>query len=313
MKFKKIEISGFRIYDDPKDATFDLTTTSDKPAGFVSLYAPNGFGKTSFYDAVEYGITGSINRFFVGKRELDKLADCQNEQNELSFIRNIKSPEERETYVNITTDSVDETTIYKKFKKHGNQIHDINFKNKPETHEFHKVILSQEWITAFLTEQDGEYRYEKFMDIPELSKINEYYTKLKQTYSVHGTKKNKLIEEITEFEKNIQNINSENLLEMVNNQIQLLAEKFKEKSLTFLSLESTQEDLKRLKDIIAKRTISSNRESELIKLLEYLDISKIGNDSTIGIKDYFAIQDSNQMNYKNLLEIQIKINYLKKI
>lgn len=304
MKFKKIEISGFRIYDDPKDATFDLTTASDKPAGFISLYAPNGFGKTSFYDAVEYGITGSINRFFVGKRELDKLANFQNQENELSFIRNIKSPPERETYINITTDSDKESIISKKFKKHGNQTHDLNFKIKPEVHEFQKVILSQEWITAFLTEQDGEYRYEKFMEIPELSSINEYYNKLKQTYSVHDSKKNKLKDNIVEFEKSIQNIDSENLLDTVNNQIQLLVEKFKEQSLTFLSLESTKEDIKRLKDIIANRTISSNNESKLIKLLEYVDVSKSGNDSIMGIKAYFTIQDSNQRNHKRLLEIQ---------
>ncbi|MEG1198501.1 MAG: hypothetical protein RSD53_03860, partial [Algoriella sp.] len=307
MKFKKIEISGFRIYDDPKDATFDLTTVSDKPAGFISLYAPNGFGKTSFYDAVEYGITGSINRFFVGNRELDKLADCQTQQNELSFIRNINSPEERETYVNITTDSANNLPIIKKFKKHGNQIHDLNLKNKPITHEFHKVILSQEWITAFLTEQDGEYRYEKFMDRPELSIISEYYNKLKQTYSVQNTKKNKLKEDIADFEKRCQNIDSENLLKTVNNQIQLLIEIFKEKSLTFLSLESTQEDIKRLKDIIANRTISSNQESKLIKLLEYIDILKSGNDSIIGIKAYFSIKDINQTNHKRLFEIQTLI------
>lgn len=304
MKFKKVEISGFRIYDDPKDATFDLTTTSDKPAGFISLYAPNGFGKTSFYDAVEYGITGSINRFFVGNRELDKLANFQNQQNELSFIRNIKSPPNRETYINITTDSDNEPIISKKFKKHGNQIHDLNFKIKPEVHEFHKVILSQEWITAFLTEQNGEYRYEKFMEIPELSNINEYYSKLKQTSSVHKIKKNKLKEDIVEFEKSIQNIDSENLLDTVNNQIQLLTEKFKEHSLVLLSLASTREDIKRLKDIIANRTISSNRESELIQLLEYVDIAKSGNNSLIGLKTYFSIQEINQKDRQRLLEIQ---------
>lgn len=304
MKFKKIEISGFRIYDDPKDATFDLTTASDKPAGFISLYAPNGFGKTSFYDAVEYAITGSINRFFVGKRELDKLADFQNQQNELSFIRNIKSPSDRETYINITTDSDKEPIINKRFKKHGNQIHDLNFKIEPEVHEFQKVILSQEWITAFLTEQNGEYRYEKFMKIPELSSINEYYNKLKQTCSVHAIKKNKLKVDIEEFEKSIQNISSENLLETVNYQMLLLIEKFGEQSLKLLSLASTREDIKRLKDIIANKTISSNRESDLIKLLEYVDISKSGNNSTIGLKTYFSIQDVNQKDRKRLLEIQ---------
>ena len=310
MKFKKIEISGFRIYDDHKDATFDLTTASDKPAGFISLYAPNGFGKTSFYDAVEYGITGSINRFFVGDRELDKLANFQNQQNELSFIRNIKSPPDRETYINITTDSDKEPIINKKFKKHGNQIHDLNFKIRPEVHEFQKVILSQEWITAFLTEQNGEYRYEKFMEIPELSSINEYYNKLKQACSVHEQKKNKLKENITEFEKSIQNINSENLLDTVNNQMQLLTEKFGEQSLIHLSLASTQEDIKRLNDIIANRIISGDREFQLLQLLQYVDVAKSGNNSTIGLKTYFSIQDINQKNRKRLLEGIRPMNYI---
>lgn len=132
------------------------------------------------------------------------------------------------------------------------------------------------------------------MEIPELSNINEYYNKLKQTCSVHDNKKNKLKEDIVEFEKSIQNIDSENLLDTFNNQIQLLTEKFKEQSLTFLSLTSTQEDIKRLKDIIANRIISSNHESELIQLLEYVDMAKSGNDSTIGLKTYFSIQDINK-------------------
>lgn len=304
MKFKKVEISAFRIYDDPKDATFDLTTESGNAAGFVSLYAPNGFGKTSFYDAVEFGVTDSINRFFIRRKELEKLADFQLLQNEVPLIRNSKSDTKRQTYVKIFTNSDSEPEILRTFKKHGNQIHDLNFNKKPISHEFQKVILSQEWIAAFLTEQNGEYRYEKFMEIPELSSINDYYNKLKQTCSVHETKKNKLKEDIAEFEKSIQNISSENLLDTVNNQIQLLTEKFGEQSLIHLSLASTQEDIKRLKDIIANRTISSNREFELIQLLEYIDIAKSGNDSTIGLKTYFSIQDINQKDHKRLLEIQ---------
>ena len=54
MKFNSVEISGFRIYDDPKNATFNFVTEEGETADFVSLLAPNGFGKTSFYDAVEW-------------------------------------------------------------------------------------------------------------------------------------------------------------------------------------------------------------------------------------------------------------------
>ncbi|AZB31863.1 hypothetical protein EB354_03740 [Chryseobacterium balustinum] len=65
MKFKKVEIQAFRAYDTAKDGTFDFTRQEDgKSADFISLYAPNGFGKTSFYDAVEYGITNNIDGFY---------------------------------------------------------------------------------------------------------------------------------------------------------------------------------------------------------------------------------------------------------
>lgn len=63
MKFKKVEIQAFRAYDKAEDATFDFTHENGSNADFISLYAPNGFGKTSFYDAVEYGITNNIDRF----------------------------------------------------------------------------------------------------------------------------------------------------------------------------------------------------------------------------------------------------------
>ncbi|OFX53952.1 MAG: hypothetical protein A2066_00765 [Bacteroidetes bacterium GWB2_41_8] len=304
MKFKKVEISAFRIFDDPKDSTFDLTTKSGEAANFVSLYAPNGFGKTSFYDAVEFGITNSINRFFIRSKELEKLADFQLVQNEVPLIRNSKSDTNRETYVKIFTNNNSNPEIFRNFKKHGRQTHDLNFTKKPVSHEFQKVILSQEWIAAFLTEQNGEYRYEKFMEIPELSGINDYYNKLKQACSVHENKKNKLKYDISEFGKSIKHVDSENLLDGINKQIQLLAEKFGEKSLTLLSLTSTQEEIKNLKDIIVNRTISSNREFELIQLLEYVDIAKSGNNSIIGLKSYFSIQEVNQKNDKRILEIQ---------
>jgi DNA repair protein SbcC/Rad50 len=313
MKFKKVEISAFRIYDDPKDATFDLTTKSGEVAGFISLYAPNGFGKTSFYDAVEFGVTNSINRFFIRHRELEKLADFQLAQNEVSLIRNVKSEANRKTYVKIHTNNSDLPEINRYFKKHGNQTHDITFNKKPVSHDFQNVILSQEWIAAFLTEQDGEYRYEKFMEIPELSNINEYYNKLKQTCSFHETKKNKLAENILEFEKSIQNIDSENLLEAINKQIQLLTEKFNEQSLILLSLTSTQEDIKKLKDIIAEKSIPRNRELVLTQLLNFVDIAKSGDNSIIGLKLYFSILEANQQDNRKLLEIQLLLEKFKSL
>jgi exonuclease SbcC len=60
-KIRSIEIEAFRGYDSKQ--LFNLTTANGKLANLNVLYAPNGFGKTSFIDAVEWALTGQITRF----------------------------------------------------------------------------------------------------------------------------------------------------------------------------------------------------------------------------------------------------------
>jgi exonuclease SbcC len=300
MKFKKVEISAFRIYDDPHNATFDLTAKSGNPAGFVSLYAPNGFGKTSFYDAVEYGMTGSVDRFYLRAEELEKMANLQSID---KFIRHSSS--ERDTYVKIYTDSDQNPVINRPFYKHGKQRHDLNLDpKKRKVDNFQEVILSQEWISAFLTEHNGEYRYKKFMDIPELAPINNYYTNLKHLLTSYWNKKNNLLENKTEFEKNIQSVSDGNLLETINDQIELLIEKFGDQSFSKISLSTTQEEIKTIKDRIAGKIDSNNREILLIELSGYITVAKSGNESNIGIDTFFQLIENNSKAAAKLLGLQ---------
>ncbi len=55
---KTITIENFRAYRQPQ--TFELG------ADVTLLYGPNGFGKTSFYDAIDFAITGGIGRLRYG-------------------------------------------------------------------------------------------------------------------------------------------------------------------------------------------------------------------------------------------------------
>lgn len=57
---KKVILQNFRAYKGSR--TFDFSA-GDAPARLVVLYAPNGMGKTSFFDAVEWTFTESVNRF----------------------------------------------------------------------------------------------------------------------------------------------------------------------------------------------------------------------------------------------------------
>ena len=62
MKIKNVKITGFRAFQKEEDSTFDFTNKGEI-VNFASIYAPNGFGKTSFYDAVEWCLTHKIQRF----------------------------------------------------------------------------------------------------------------------------------------------------------------------------------------------------------------------------------------------------------
>ena len=61
IKLKQIELEAFRAYKEKQ--VFDFTDNNGFIANLVVIFAPNGFGKTSFLDAVEWGMNKEINRF----------------------------------------------------------------------------------------------------------------------------------------------------------------------------------------------------------------------------------------------------------
>jgi exonuclease SbcC len=79
MKFKKVEIQAFRAYNEVGDGTFDFNIGNGQNADLVGIYAPNGFGKTSFYDAVEWGITKNIHRLL--KKHKFNIEHAKSERN----------------------------------------------------------------------------------------------------------------------------------------------------------------------------------------------------------------------------------------
>lgn len=63
---KSISIQNFRAYRAKKDFTLGSAITV--------LYGPNGFGKTSFFDAVDYVVTGGVGRLSKASGGLTKAA-----------------------------------------------------------------------------------------------------------------------------------------------------------------------------------------------------------------------------------------------
>ena len=65
-RLASLRVEGFRAYRDPQ--TFDLD------ASVIVLYGPNGLGKTSLYDAIEYACTGRIGRLCKVRRSQSEFA-----------------------------------------------------------------------------------------------------------------------------------------------------------------------------------------------------------------------------------------------
>lgn len=74
MKFKSIEIDSFRGYQ--KKQKFDFQHKKGEIANLVVIYAPNGFGKTSFFDAIEWSFSGAIKRI-TANNKVRKIADVE--------------------------------------------------------------------------------------------------------------------------------------------------------------------------------------------------------------------------------------------
>lgn len=159
MKIKKVEIEAFRAYKTKTDGTFNFTNSSEEPADFVAIYAPNGFGKSSFYDAVEWAVTNRVKRLENYRNE---AKSTKSPDEGLKILRNKYADETTATTVVLSTNN--ELSVFSrnlpKIRKTQN---DMSL-GVGENDFFRRAILSQDEIEGFLREEKPQDRYSKFMD-----------------------------------------------------------------------------------------------------------------------------------------------------
>lgn len=293
MKFKKVEIQAFRAYDKAEDGTFDFIRKEDgKSADFISLYAPNGFGKTSFYDAVEYGITNNIDRFLRKGNGKDTFNSVKSERNiRLKniqyFLRNNYSAEDLPSYIKLYKVGEErpiETIIEKPKRSDG---YDYKFDPKQTINkEFKTVILSQEWIDAFLKEDKPEGRYETFIEYFGDKKIDDYYKKLISLIAFNNKKIETLRKELSSIQLELKFEGDKDILKKVNEKIISLnkaGEQLKEIDESY-----SETDALNLSNTISERT--SDLDFKIKKATEhikYLDVFFSGNEEIEGMTKYF--------------------------
>ena len=103
MKFVRLSLAGFRGVREP--------LTIDFGAGFSILCGPNGSGKTTVCDAIEFALTGAIARDFGETEKGETLANylwwCGDGQPKQRYVRLVVADDAgRETTIERTADSV---------------------------------------------------------------------------------------------------------------------------------------------------------------------------------------------------------------
>lgn len=168
MKIKKVEIEAFRAYKLKSEGTFDFTQANGKPSDFVAIYAPNGFGKSSFYDAVEWAVTNHLDRLGgeYNKVNFEGAAKITKDENVGQKILRNKYVSDK-----VFTEVIVSTTRAEPFSRRLPNIRtngrDLKFgdnNKKKENEFFRRVILSQDEIDRFLREAKPQDRYVKFME-----------------------------------------------------------------------------------------------------------------------------------------------------
>lgn len=189
MKIKSVKITGFRAFEKEKDSTFDFTKDGEI-MNFASIYAPNGFGKTSFYDAVEWGITHKIQRF-------DRMVDFEKvrkDNNGDLLLNNASSSGKVIVETNLETfqNIINKRKVYKKDEK-------------PINEYFKHQILTQDLIDSVLKEEKADKRYENFLEIDDnLKKYDSAYKKINTLLGYITDQRNELVKSKGDEEKKLQ-------------------------------------------------------------------------------------------------------------
>ncbi|MDD7885260.1 AAA family ATPase [Flavivirga sp. 57AJ16] len=270
MKIKSVKITGFRAFEKEEDSTFDFTKGGEI-MNFASIYAPNGFGKTSFYDAVEWGVTHKIQRF-------DRMVDFEKvrKDNDAPLLLNKAS----------LSGKVIVETSSKNFENLINKKKVYKYNEKPVNEYFQNQILTQDLIDAFLKEEKADKRYENFLEIDDnLKKYDSAYKKIIR-----------LLEYIKDERKDlVDRKNKEEAKYQVEIDFEQEFKKFDEINEVVNSLNKENENLNLIDQITFNQTsydnLSRNIDVRLLSLEEELIKVKLRIDSIILARDGAESED----------------------
>jgi len=190
MKINKVKIHAFRLFDD-ETVDFSAKKDSSKPANFIAIYAPNGFGKTSFFDSMEFCMTGKIHR--LDDKLSENASEDKTHSGKKSFIHNKNLPGDK-VFVKMEFDDrkpIDRTC-------NPNEEYQI-LQGAGENAFFTDAILSQDFFSEFISNKDAKSRFEIFTKrFKETEGLLDYRLWLKEKYRSCGLQIHSLDKKINE-------------------------------------------------------------------------------------------------------------------
>lgn len=221
----KIEIDHFRGYRNKKE--FDLTNETD----IVMLSGPNGFGKTSFFDAIEWGFTGKLSRYKESNEEKDttRFINFQPEEENAKVIIEFGNKKDRfilirEVVSNGITDYGTGKSRLTVKDKSGNEfvqgsakkfINDLLVAEEwREKINFEDVfaqyhLLTQDKLKGFVQGIKATERYKQISQLFGTERFLQYFNKFKKLEDYIDEKHEKLTNNQKEIDSKIQMINGQ--------------------------------------------------------------------------------------------------------
>lgn len=310
MKIKEIKFKSFRAY---KDEIF--TIPEDK--NIILLYARNGFGKTSFFDGVEWGLTGRLLRYDQNARERNEYPVLRNSfsvplvndgveiifSNDTSVKRFIKNDlndyDSGLLYLNgQPTNSLTEYLVKTSYRKKIDFEMSFNFSQ----------LLSQDLISNFIRHTSDPDRYRTVVNLFGLDSYKNYDEHIQRV-------KQRIKEELSNIKSEIQSKTYELELERAKlNSIDIDEKIIIEELEGIYQSKINLEDLETYKQhFFSLRDLNNNKNYKLIAELEQLQYIKIHNEEKEKtIEEYNALKNE-LLSLEELIKIHSKKKYFENV
>lgn len=220
MRIQSLEIEAFRGFNEKQKFEFPKVD-------ILILYGPNGHGKTSFFDAIEWVITGKIFRYNQKSQERNQSKFVGNKFSETLPCVSIEFVSDSGEYIKLTRKGIKtgKSTDYgDEFSECNIEINDKDYNGDTEE-KLKELLINKEWLETtslesglqvthllgqermnhILRGMEDKERYDNFSTLFGTEQFNRYQTYFKNAQSNLQTQEKDLITKIAGINEKVKN------------------------------------------------------------------------------------------------------------